>query len=95
MRDKRRQTLKIELLSQWKLEAEFRNCISWLKYMHIYSLLNCLVVLSTNENNYFQWLKINQLVKKTGQASSFFLLLTNMMKTTLDDQKRRVDLISC
>ena len=25
MRDKRRRTLKIELLSQWKLEAEFRN----------------------------------------------------------------------
>ena len=23
--DERRQTLKIELLSQWKLEAEFRN----------------------------------------------------------------------
>ena len=25
MRDERRRTLKIELLSQWKLEAEFRN----------------------------------------------------------------------
>ena len=24
--NKRRRTLKIELLSQWKLEAEFRNC---------------------------------------------------------------------
>ena len=36
MRDKQRtnertneQTLKIELLSQWKLQAEFRNCQFW------------------------------------------------------------------
>ena len=32
MRDKQRtnkQTLKIELLSQWKLEAEFRNSDTW------------------------------------------------------------------
>ena len=26
MRDEQQQTVKIELLSQWKLEAEFRNC---------------------------------------------------------------------
>ena len=31
MRDDERQTLKIELLSQWKLEAEFRN----LKFLHM------------------------------------------------------------
>ena len=33
MRDERRRTLKIELLSQWKLETEFHNyeiiCLCW------------------------------------------------------------------
>ena len=38
MRDKRttnKQTLKIELLSQWKLEAEFRKMLCYLKCWNV------------------------------------------------------------
>ena len=35
MRDKKQQTVKIELLSQWKLEAEFRN-----SFANIYSRMS-------------------------------------------------------
>ena len=31
MRDNEQQTVKIELLSQWKLEAEFRNLSIWIQ----------------------------------------------------------------
>ena len=34
MRDNKQQTVKVELLSQWKLEAEFRNILCWHLNVH-------------------------------------------------------------
>ena len=43
MKQRQRQTLKIELLSQWKLEAEFRNNYHMAEHIHIscQSCSNC------------------------------------------------------
>ena len=34
-----KRTLKIELLSQWKLEAEFRNQVNWLNWIELDELV--------------------------------------------------------
>ena len=56
--DKRRQTLKIELLSQWKLEAEFRNFAT-----------NAMAKFATNASGTSWWqnLEIVQVMPSGGQ----------------------------
>ena len=69
MRDKQRmseRTLKIELLSQWKLEAEFRNCTKKVSDQ----LLNTLFLLP----NLFQVIFMCKDRKKSHRRTDFLIV---------------------
>ena len=90
MRDNNKQTVKIELLSQWKLEAEFRNMesksIKLVKLCIIKCTLGCIILLKQDncEKKLFdpdRQKNVNVFILKC-EEDTMYLIMNNHWRAT-------------